>query len=105
MSHLDRSADRRPFHAVEPLEPRAMLALTGPHAITVRVFNDLNRDGLRNSNEPGLPDWGVIAYELRDGAGTLYRGAGRTGADGTLARSEERRVGKEGRARWSRYQY
>ena len=90
MSHPDRSLRRtversNVVPALEPLEPRAMLALTGPHAITVRVFNDLNRDGLRNSNEPGLPDWGVIAYELRDGAGALYRGAGRTGADGTLA--------------------
>lgn len=87
MSHRDRPAagDLPHAYAVEPLEPRTLLALTGPHPIMITVFNDLNRDGTRNSNEPGLPSWGVIAYELRDGAGNLYRGEGRTDGSGTIS--------------------
>lgn len=85
MSHRDRPAGNPiPRHVVEPLEPRTLLALTGPHPITISVFNDLNRDGTRNSNEPGLASWGVIAYELRDGNGNLYRGEGRTNEAGTI---------------------
>lgn len=68
--------------ACEPLERRSLLS--GPYPITVRVFNDLNRDGVRNSNEPGLANWGVIAYELRDKDGNLYRGSGRTGSSGSI---------------------
>ncbi len=70
--------------ACEPLEPRRLLALTGPHPITITVFHDRNRDGVHNTSEPGMPDWGVIAYELRDETGTLQRRSGRTAEDGTL---------------------
>jgi hypothetical protein len=70
--------------ACEPLEQRRLLSVSGPYPITVTVFNDLNRDGIRNSNEQGMAGWGVIAYELRDETGSLYRGSGRTASDGTL---------------------
>lgn len=73
-----------PRFVVEPLEPRSLLAITGPHPITVTVFNDLNRNGMRNSNEPGLPNWGVIALELRDSGGTSYRTGGRTDSAGVI---------------------
>lgn len=79
---------RRFSHIVEPLESRTLLAVTGPHTISVSVFNDLNRNGLRNSNEPGMPNWGVIALDLRDSAGTPTRSGGRTDSAGQISFSD-----------------
>jgi hypothetical protein len=83
---MHRRPHRKNHHpsALEPLEARSLLSISGPNPITVKIFNDLNRDGLRNSNEPGMANWGVIAYELRDSSGNLYRGAGRTASNGTI---------------------
>src|SRR3712207_9210475 len=43
---------------------------------------------------------------IQEGPGVCSLGtSGTLVVDGTAARSEEGRVGKEGRSRWSRYQY
>lgn len=75
-------------YTLEPLEPRKLLSVSGPFPVTVTVFNDLNRDGVRNSNEPGLANWGVIALELRDANGNLHRGEGRTDTAGQIGFSD-----------------
>jgi hypothetical protein len=79
--HLPPKIGPRSIFTIERLERRALLAGS---TITVTVFNDLNHNGARNSNEPGVANWGVIAPNLVNASGVSYRGAGRSNATGTI---------------------
>jgi len=48
--------------ALEPLEDRALLNALGLLGGT--VFDDLDRDGIRDQGEPGLADWSVESRPL-----------------------------------------
>jgi hypothetical protein len=82
--------------SIEAMERRALLAGT---TITVTIFNDLNHNGARNSNEPGVANWGVIAPNLVNASGVSYRGAGRTDATGTISFESHNFGGSEPTAR------
>ena len=55
----------RPRLALDPLEPRIML--NGTAEIHGAVWNDLDGDGLRDANEPGLEGWMVYLDENGNG--------------------------------------
>src|SRR2546423_15569159 len=68
--------------------------------INVTKYEDLNANGSRDSGEPALSGW--VFFVDGNGNGTADPGEPTATTDGT--RSEERRVGKECRSRWSPYQ-
>src|SRR3954471_12536090 len=53
---------------IESLERRTLLAAF-PHDITVHIFRDLNRDGIRDAADPGMAEWVVRAATPNDVAG------------------------------------
>ena len=78
----------------EPLECRTLLA-----AVTITIYNDLNRNGLRNSNETGMANWGVIALEVRNTNGFDQRVSGRTDSAGRIVFEDNVLLGEPASAR------
>jgi hypothetical protein len=70
-------------HRVELLEPRQLLALVA-YEVSVNLFRDLDRDGLRDPSESALPGWTVRADDRVDSGGLSAPFVGTTDSEGAL---------------------
>ena len=63
---------RHPSHVSDTLEARCLLSVVGVNAeigvVTGQKWHDLNADGIKDSNEPGLDGWSI---QLFDDGGTV----------------------------------